>query len=148
MIEKSISSYTQLQQEINGDEASIFGNKKYKELIKIAAQQQSNVLDQIDEQFPLGNIIVKDGGVQSAYDNSIFAAYTQKLIGLFEQNNGIESELAQKAAEQKKAEEEEAKQAEDQPDDNKKKQQKKKKGKEIDTKIGFGKGTRAFFDFL
>ena len=35
-MEKSATSCTQLQQEINGDEASIFGNKKYKELVKIA----------------------------------------------------------------------------------------------------------------
>jgi hypothetical protein len=70
-------------------------------------------LDQIDEQFPLGNIILKDSGVQSAYDNSVFAAYTQQLIKLFEQNNAIEAGLAQKAADQKKADEEEAKKAEE-----------------------------------
>lgn len=56
---------------------------------------------------------MKDGGVQSAYDNSVFAAYTQQLIKLFEQNNAIEAGLAQKAADQKKADEEEAKKAEE-----------------------------------
>tara|TARA_B110000285_G_C14832337_1_gene471438 strand:+ start:409 stop:531 length:123 start_codon:yes stop_codon:yes gene_type:complete len=39
----------QLQAEINSDEASIFQNKKYKELIKLASAQETELLKQIDE---------------------------------------------------------------------------------------------------
>lgn len=37
LIEKSMTNAMQLQAEINSDEASIFQNKKYKELIKLAS---------------------------------------------------------------------------------------------------------------
>jgi hypothetical protein len=37
LIEKSFQNAMQLQNEINSDEASIFQNKKYKELIKLAS---------------------------------------------------------------------------------------------------------------
>lgn len=48
-MEKSLSNYMQLQAEINSDEASIFQNKKYKELVKLAVAQEAELLVQIDQ---------------------------------------------------------------------------------------------------
>jgi len=41
LADKAMHFCTQLQAEINSDEASIFQNKKYKELLKLAASQQT-----------------------------------------------------------------------------------------------------------
>lgn len=47
LIDRSTQYYMQLQSEINSDEASIFQNKKYKELIKLAQMQQQYYCQQV-----------------------------------------------------------------------------------------------------
>lgn len=43
LADKSLDYCTSLQHEINSDEASIFANKKYKELIKLAKLQEDEI---------------------------------------------------------------------------------------------------------
>jgi len=45
LADKCIQNCTSIQSEINSDEASIFGNKKYKELLKFAQTQQKATYD-------------------------------------------------------------------------------------------------------
>jgi hypothetical protein len=42
-----------LQNEINSEEASIFSNKKYKDLMKIALEEQNDLLDSAKNQYSL-----------------------------------------------------------------------------------------------
>jgi hypothetical protein len=56
LADKSLEYCTQLQHEINSDEASIFQNKKYKELIKLAKLQEDEICEQIGQQFTLDRV--------------------------------------------------------------------------------------------
>ena len=47
LADKSLDYCTALQHEINSDEASIFANKKYKELIKLAKLQEDEICVQL-----------------------------------------------------------------------------------------------------
>ncbi len=42
-----------LQNEINSEEASIFSNKKYKDLMKIALEEQNDLLESAKNQYSL-----------------------------------------------------------------------------------------------
>jgi hypothetical protein len=42
-----------LQNEINSEEASIFSNKKYKDLMKIALEEQNDLLESVKNQYSL-----------------------------------------------------------------------------------------------
>ena len=59
LCDKSQQYVLQLQNEINSDEASIFANKKYKELLKLANAQQSEMIEQFKEQYTLDQLATK-----------------------------------------------------------------------------------------
>lgn len=149
MADKAMEHCVQLQHEINSDEASIFGNKKYKELMKLAIMQQGEVCEQIQETYTLGKVTAEMSALSMARSGAkeardVFQAYVEELMVVYYKNQKVEDEMKAKAEEKKKAEEEAAKA--DEGADNKKKG--KKKGKEASTTIGFGKGTRALFNYL
>lgn len=56
LADKSMDQCVTLQHELNSDEASIFQNKKYKELVKLANMQQEEICAQILEQFTLDSV--------------------------------------------------------------------------------------------
>lgn len=47
----------QLQNEINCDEASVFQNKKYKEILKLANEQQEEIYEHLKEQYDLAPLV-------------------------------------------------------------------------------------------
>ena len=50
---RSQRSEISLQNEINSEEASIFSNKKYKDLMKIALEEQNDLLESAKNQYSL-----------------------------------------------------------------------------------------------
>ena len=82
----------------------------------------------------------KRSGKQGEKD--VFEQYVEEVMTVYQQNKKIEDDLKAAAA----AAGEAAKEEEGKGDD--KKKAKKKKGKEAVTTIGFGRGTRSFFDYL
>ena len=51
--DKSMQLCNQYQQELNSDQCSIFSNKKYKELMKVAQMQESSLCNQINSNWRL-----------------------------------------------------------------------------------------------
>ena len=78
----------------------------------------------------------------SVTSGNIFDQYAQELLAIYRINKAEEDAIRAKDAAKKKADEEKAAGKDD------KKKAAKKKGKDGPAQIGFGKGTRALFDYL
>ena len=77
--------------------------------------------------------------------NSVFEAYANELLVVYKINKEAEDAMKAKDEAKKKADDEKVAAA---GKDDKKKGGAKKKGKDGPSQIGFGKGTRALFDYL
>jgi len=145
LADKAIHNCSQLQAEINSDEGSIFQNKKYKELLKLAAIQQTSLCSQIDNTYQMdtiGNSLIsfsKLRNPEAAETTNVFEAYISELIHTYNANKKVEDALREAAEKAAKEEAEAAAKAleeakgEEQKEGDKKKQAKKKKGKELPT---------------
>ena len=56
LTDKSMQYCIQLQNEINCDEASVFQNKKYKEILRFAVEQQEEIYEHLKEQYDLETV--------------------------------------------------------------------------------------------
>lgn len=106
LADKSLDYCTALQHEINSDEASIFSNKKYKELIKLAKLQEDEICAQIAEQYTLDKVcvnlqnlsasrahLIADAKLES---ENMFKAYQKELLAIYKINKVAEEALLAK----------------------------------------------------
>lgn len=57
LTDRSAQLCNQLQNEINCDEASIFQNKKYREILKFAIEQQEEIFENLKDQYDIESLV-------------------------------------------------------------------------------------------
>lgn len=114
--EKSLLYCVHLQNEVNSDEAQIFQNKKYKDLMAVAQEQVNDTVDHLTETYNLNSLLselkelsktrLSVQGLPVEEKQDLFEQYAYELTTVFEKNYSPEeapTEEDPKAKKKKKA---------------------------------------------